>query len=165
MPLNTVSSIKNFYAKFEISNGPLSKESNGFESWLDPLAEKRHVLVKTQGINIIGKVSSRLKALLRAHILHPALVMHTTAQENDEIWFKDMEPSGITVECLLLRGGGLSGSEHLDELSPASPNSEILQQNDYTEPSRSSIIKDVMRSYTALCAFDPYLNVPCSFLL
>lgn len=166
MPANTVASIRNYLAKGEVSNGPISKESNGFEPWLDPLGDKRYIVFKTQGVTMATKVSARLKSLLKAHVFHPALVTFDVQTENEEIWFKDREPSVITVECMLLRSKNDTEKDYVGSLAPISPNIK-----DFDEPesnsadievkgiSRNNIIKEVMETYTSLCAFDPYLNV------
>ena len=169
MPANTVASIRNYLEKSEVFNGPISKESSGFEPWLDPFGDKRNNLFKTQGVNIFTKVYARLKSLLKAHVFHPALLTFDTKSEDEEIWFKDMDPSGITVECLLLRSKNESETTHVDKLAPISSNTKepVLGSNSVDNESktttRNTIIKDVMGTYTSLCAFDPYLNVTLWF--
>jgi hypothetical protein len=170
MPANTVASLRNYLANGDVFTGPISKESSGFEPWLDPFGDKRCSLFKTQGVNILTKVSSRLKSLLKAHVFHPALLTFDTQKENEEVWFKDMEPSGITVECLLLRCKNESEKNDVEALGPISPNIKYVHERglfqadeESTNLSRNDIINDVIRTYTSLCAFDPYLNVTCSF--
>lgn len=166
MPANTVASIQRYFLKGEISNGSISKESTGFEPWLDPLTERRISLFQTQGVNIISKISTRLKSLLTAHVFHPALVMYNVNTENEEIWFKDMEPSGITVECLLLRSKNEPENESVSFLDPKRADINYIHEFEsnnkdleFTGLNRNTIIKEVMGTYTSLCAFDPYLNV------
>ena len=168
MPAHTVASIRSCISNTEISNSTISKESSGFEPWLDPLWEKRFSLFKTLQVQITLKVSSRLKMLLKSHAFHPALLVYDVSQEIEEIWFKDMEPSGITVECLLLRSKNMAENEDLSistqEISQTT--TEILtesienqEKKDFSSLSRNTIIKQVLRTYTSLCAYDPYLNV------
>lgn len=167
MPLHLIKSVQEIIKKKD-SGFPLSscldfKEDNesgplfpGFEQWVDPILSERLDKARLAVPDGTISIAESLKERLTRHKLHPALLSMTLEEELVEPWFKDMDASDLTVECMLLRSLPVSPVHETptDELPLVAG-----KKQDEDGEGRDPLVENVMQTYLLLCHLDPYLKV------